>query len=121
MAAKKLPRFTRHPEDAEPPKSSNGIKTKNGESTTPTSVSASSNNPSSQTQSSGTRAQTGTLRFMLDANSAREEENIVDKYYKDEEEEYEVEIPATEARTESRGAHQRDDIGRNGERRNWGC
>ena len=34
----------------------------------------------------------GTVRFMLDAERAREEKRIVDEYFKIEEEEYEVEV-----------------------------
>lgn len=36
----------------------------------------------------------GTIRFMFDPERAREEEKIVAEYFKDEEEEYEVEVEA---------------------------
>ncbi|KAJ4289195.1 RNA polymerase II C-terminal domain kinase beta subunit [Kalmusia sp. IMI 367209] len=44
----------------------------------------------------GIRGQSGTVRFMLDVKRAQEERKEVDKYWKVEEEEYEVEVP-TEA------------------------
>ncbi|MCJ1365824.1 RNA polymerase II C-terminal domain kinase beta subunit [Acarospora aff. strigata] len=40
----------------------------------------------------GERGRDGTVRFMLDAERAREEKNLVAEYFKVEEEEYEVEV-----------------------------
>lgn len=40
----------------------------------------------------GARGQDGTIRFMQDASKAKEEKKVVDEYYKEEFEEYEVEV-----------------------------
>lgn len=40
----------------------------------------------------GERGRDGTVRFMLDAERARDEKNLVAEYFKVEEEEYEVEV-----------------------------
>ncbi|KAF2004673.1 cyclin [Amniculicola lignicola CBS 123094] len=49
--------------------------------------------PGQTTSVIGVRGQNGTVRFMIDAERAREETAAVDKYFKTEEEEYEVEVP----------------------------
>lgn len=40
----------------------------------------------------GARGQDGTIRFMQDASKAKEEKKVVEEYYKEEFEEYEVEV-----------------------------
>lgn len=45
------------------------------------------------TSAIGIRGQSGTVRFMLDAVRARNEQKVVESYYKVEEEEYEVQVP----------------------------
>ena len=58
----------------------------------------------------GVRGQSGTVRFMLDAARAREEQAIVDTYYKVEEEEYEVATSTGEQRSSSKsgGKHEKN-------------
>lgn len=56
---------------------------------TPGAISPSTGAPTSAT---GIRGQNGTVRFMLDAARANHERAEVDKYYRVEEEEYEVEM-----------------------------
>ena len=46
----------------------------------------------SSRRGTGTRVQDGTVRFMLDAEQAKREKETVDKYFKPEYEEYEVEV-----------------------------
>lgn len=133
MAAKNLARFTRQPAgDGSAALPSNSMKPINGSSSTKNGTStpispaektlstATHSARSSAPPSAGNRGQNGTLRFMLDARRAREEEAIVEKYYKDEEEEYEIEVPSSEARIEKdredrerdRNDSRRDDRGR---------
>lgn len=72
----------------------------------------------------GARGQEGTVRFMLDGAQARSEKEIVTEYFKDEYEEYEVEVEeeaaprslaSEERRREDRRREDRRD-GRNGQR-----
>ncbi|KFY85776.1 hypothetical protein V500_08121, partial [Pseudogymnoascus sp. VKM F-4518 (FW-2643)] len=65
------------------------------------------------------RGQEGTVRFMLDGAQARSEKEIVTEYFKDEYEEYEVEVeeeaaPRSLASEERRREDRRN--GRNGQR-----
>jgi len=64
----------------------------------------------------GARGQEGTVRFMLDGAQARREKEVVSEYFKDEFEEYEVEVeeavPVRMAPREERREERRD--GRNG-------
>ena len=65
------------------------------------------------TRAIGTRGQSGTVRFMLDAARAREEKDQVDRYFRVEEEEYEVEVevpnpPARNVSADNRTAGRRE-------------
>lgn len=51
----------------------------------------------------GTRGLGGTVRFMLDAARARDEKDTVAGYFKDEEEEYEIEVEVAEQRGNNDG------------------
>lgn len=98
-----IPRFTTYAAEsaADTHMSFNGSKARNGiESTspltpaTPGTISPGTAQP--PTSAIGVRGQHGTVRFMLDAARARDEHAEVDKYYKPQEEEYEVEVPITD-------------------------
>lgn len=107
-SAAKIPRYALYASEATT-KGTNGTtpKPRNGVDptspltpATPGGISPSTGAPTSAT---GIRGQNGTVRFMLDAARANHERAEVDKYYKVEEEEYEVEVPASADREERRG------------------
>lgn len=78
----------------------NGLKARNGVDTTSPNTPATPGtiSPSQPDANAiGVRGQNGTVRFMLDAARARDERAEVEKYYKVEEEEYEVEVPNDKA------------------------
>jgi len=76
------------------PKPRNGVEpTSPFTPATPGAISPSTGAPTSAT---GIRGQNGTVRFMLDAARANREHAEVDKYYKVEEEEYEVDVDMEE-------------------------
>lgn len=77
---------------------SNGVKLRNGLDPTSPNTPATPGTISPRTDQPpksaiGQRGQEGTVRFMLDPARARDERAEVDRYYKNEEEEYEVEVP----------------------------
>ncbi|KAF2870788.1 cyclin-like protein [Massariosphaeria phaeospora] len=99
-SAAKIPRFTLYASDsgAGSQGTSNGAKARNGiDPTSPltpaTPGTVSPGTVQAPTSAIGIRGQNGTVRFMLDAARARDERSEVDKYHKNEEEEYEVEVP----------------------------
>lgn len=105
-AASDLPRFT---EWSNTPKRSpiatNGFKVRNGIAPTSpvTPMTPGTTSPGQgPTSAIGIRGQNGTVRFMLDAARAREEKGTVENFYKVEQEEYEVEVPATPERRRPR-------------------
>lgn len=96
-SAANIPRYANYASEA-PDSSINGIKARNGVDptspltpATPGTISPGTNVPPKS--AIGVRGQDGTVRFMLDAARARNEQAEVDKFHKIEEEEYEVEVP----------------------------
>ncbi|KAF2502835.1 cyclin [Lophium mytilinum] len=104
--ASDIPRFT---EFSNTPKHSpiatNGFKVRNGIAPTSpvTPMTPGTTSPGQgPTSAIGIRGQNGTVRFMLDAARAREEKRTVENFYKVEQEEYEVEVPASPERRRPR-------------------
>jgi CTD kinase subunit beta len=100
-SAANIPRYALYASEAASQEDTNGATPKavngNDKASPFTPVTPGTISPSTLTSATGIRGQNGTVRFMLDAERANQERAEVDRYYKVEEEEYEVAVDTEES------------------------